>query len=107
MDISLDPITASPAGRNTRPPTGDTLPVAIRELVDAIPLALAVVDTNLKLAVLNERMAVKIRTGTEMCVGRRVCEIMQPVGAQLETCMRRVLAGNPADADASCSSRTA
>ena len=98
MDISFDTIDVSPPGPRVKPPDGDRWPVTIRELSDAIPLALAIVDGNLRLVMLNHRMAARIGTSVEICVGRPVCEIAPPIAAQLETCIRRVLAGNPAHA---------
>src|SRR5580704_5946333 len=94
MDIPIDTIEVGRGPRSAWPPEGDSSPAAIQELLDAIPLALAIVDDHLRCVGLNQRMAAKFGSGAEMCRGRPVCEIVPPIAAQLETRLRRVLAGD-------------
>ena len=94
MDIPIDTIEVGRGPRSAWPPEGDSSPAAIQELLDAIPLALAIVDDDLRCVGLNQRMAAKFGSGAEMCLGRPVCEIVPPIAAQLETRLRRVLAGD-------------
>ena len=72
MDVPIDTIEVGRGPRSAWPPEGDSSPAAIQELLDAIPLALAIVDDHLRCVGLNQRMAAKFGSGAEMCLGRPV-----------------------------------
>jgi CheY-like chemotaxis protein len=103
MDISSDTTSIEPTGHGASPYHSDSSPpVSIRELLDAIPLALAAIDGNLRCVGLNRRMAEKIGTAPDACLGRPVCEIVPPVAVELETRLLRVLAGDAVEEATLC-----
>jgi CheY-like chemotaxis protein len=65
----------------------------IREILDCIPLALAVIDSDRRFVILNRRMAELIGCAAEVCIGLPVCEVVPPVAPQLERHLLAALSG--------------
>ena len=94
MDITSATIDVGSESSSDGPPFGNSAPVAIRELLDAIPLPLAIVDDNLRCVELNRRMAATLGSSGEKLRGLPICEIVPAFAAELETHFLRVLAGD-------------
>jgi PAS domain S-box-containing protein len=65
----------------------------IREILDCMPVALAVIDSDYRFVVLNRRMAELIGCAAEVCVGLPVREVVPPVALQLEQHLLAALSG--------------
>jgi CheY-like chemotaxis protein len=94
MDITSATIDVGSESSSDGPSFGHSAPVAIRELLDAIPLPLAIVDDNLRCVELNRRMAATLGSSGEKLRGLPIREIVPAFAAELETQFLRVLAGD-------------
>src|SRR5689334_16581821 len=94
MDITSATIDVGSGSSSDGRPFGDSAPVAIRELLDAIPLPLAIVDDNLRCVELNRRMAATLGGSGEKLRGLPIREIVPAFAAELETHFQRMLAGD-------------
>jgi CheY-like chemotaxis protein len=94
MDISLGPTDAGSSSGRPETPAVRPFPVAIREIFDAIPLAIALVDIDLRCVELNRCMAAKIGRSREMCLGQQIADVVPQIATKLESRLLEVLAGN-------------
>jgi CheY-like chemotaxis protein len=93
MDVFPEMMGLGSGSRGAETPAAASSPVAVRELLDALPLALAILDDNMRIVGLNQRMVAKIGCARDMCLGRPVRDIVPTLAAHLEICLPRLVAG--------------
>jgi CheY-like chemotaxis protein len=98
MDIPSD---AAVADARSGVELAQSLPLSsalnIREILDCLPLALAVIDSDHRFVILNRRMAELIGCAAELCIGLPVCEVVPPVALQLAQHLTVALSGEPVE----------
>jgi len=97
MDISFDVIDGGSELSGAAPLDRSQLPVALSELLEAIPLGLAVIDADLKCVWLNRRMAARIGGDAEMSLGRSIRDIVPSIAVRLEKFLQEMSGGATAD----------